>query len=133
MNFIKDEFKDPADIPADTIKAGEDNFITSRKFPVFVFTKNPFSVSPKDLKAGDKPYSSFDFGGEIVALNFNSTGQYIMFATSGGEVRIHESLTAKKRWSSVINHLLQSGNFSPNGSRVAVGGNEGIVWLYGIP
>lgn len=133
LNMIRDRKKDPAEIPIDVIKSNAEQHKTTRRYPVYILTKAHEDLGSTEItKKAEKPYSSFDLGGDIAALSFTGTGEFLLVVTEKGEVRVHETFTALKKRSFLINHPLLCGSFSRDGSMAAVGGTEGRIWLYGI-
>lgn len=117
MSFVKGT--EPADI-----EDYKSFFSKVKYFPVYIVTDTDGSA--------DSPYSSFTQGGAIVGLQLNSTGEFLMFASRDGEIRIHETATSKECWSKILNTVLSCATFSSNGSLVAVAGSNGKIWIYGI-
>ncbi len=101
-------------------------FSKVKRLPVYTVT----NVDDMEI---DKPYNDFSQGGAMISMKVNGTGEFLMLAGRDGEVRIHETATAKCRWNVCLNKDLCSADFSDNGMMVAIGGIKGMIWIYGIP
>ena len=93
------------------------------------------SVFIIDNTDGDtsNPLSGFDrgYGGGISALQLNGTGEFLMYATLEGTLRIHETASFFTVYSHNLGKLIQSGTISDTGKYVALGGMNGEIWIYG--
>lgn len=91
-----------------------------------------YSIDNEDGETST-PLSGFDdgYGGAISALQLNGTGEYLMYATLEGTVRINNTTTFANVFSDNLGKLIQSGTFADTGKYVALGGMNGEIWIYG--
>lgn len=91
-----------------------------------------YSIDNEDGETST-PLSGFSsgYGGAISALQLNGTGEYLMYATLEGTIRINETTTFSSVFSHNLGKLIQSGTISDTGKYVALGGMNGEIWIYG--
>lgn len=135
LNLVKNRRHDPADLTQAYIDAHFDDYAKISKYPIYNLNRKPADMeTDKNVwyKKTERPYNNFEKGGAMVAMELNSTGEYLLFATAEGYVAIHETFTGKRRWYSEINHPLQSGTFAYDGSLASVADIYGQIWVYGV-
>jgi len=91
-----------------------------------------YSLKDCDTEELDIPYNDFSQVSSLICLQLNSTGEFLLMATREGDLRIHETATAICRMNTVLQRIILSAAFAPNGTLFAAGDTEGKVWLYGL-
>lgn len=120
LGFIKKNLKTPL------IKTNSGDITNALK------KQSIFIINNEDGETSN-PLSGFDrgYGGSISALQLNGTGEFLMYATLEGTIRIHETASFFTVYSHNLGKLIQSGTFSDTGKYVALGGMNGEIWIYG--